>query len=116
MKKRIQLWLSLLAFVTLVGCGSVASYSKTSNLSLQSQSPNCEFKIFTIRPAVQFDELGVIDFSPLGPLGQYGPKSLQEARKLASRYVCSSGGNGLLLTVVNDAGQYIKASVILLQE
>lgn len=95
---------TVLFSLMLASCAST-DFMKTGNKSFSALPKNCDFTIFTTHPKQAFDEVGLVEFGE-------APKRLANAKKKAAPYVCSSGGNGLLIWEADGFGQYRKATVI----
>lgn len=92
-------------FFFLSGCVKY-NFSYTNDLELRPRPSDCKYRIFTSQPQVKFEEIGIITF------GAVFPQTIADVKRQADRDVCASGANGLILWESNEAGRYIKATVI----
>mgnify|MGYP007012665849 CR=1 FL=1 len=105
--ERILLATSILV---LAGCTTFTDFTKTGDVSAVARPQNCDFNIYTTQPKHEYDELGVIDLTPV--MCVFCPNKASNVRDIVQEDVCLAGGNAILLWEANGYGVYQKTTVI----
>ena len=117
MTNYLKAFVLLLAVFTINACTSVTPYFSKTGVTVTEPLPdNCDVTVFSTRPPVKYEELGVLDLDVF--IGFSRPDYLRRAGKFKEKFsseICRAGGNGILLwESVGDL--YLKATVIKLSQ
>lgn len=97
---------SVIACVTLfLGCAP-SNYKK----NFEEHEYACDFKLYTVPPTQNYEEVGVINLEPSSPFSER-VKKLDTVKWMIEKPVCEQGANGVLLWQ-NDRGEFIKATLL----
>ncbi len=109
--------LSLLCVTGFIAsCASTSTnFTETGNIKHSSLSDDCNVTIYTTKPKMDFDELGIIDVTyKCTPPFSWCPEDMNKAsffREVVKPEVCRAGGNAILLWESNGWA-YTKTTVI----
>lgn len=98
----------LIASLLVTACSST-TYTKTGSFTPVTLSENCDFEVYTTRPNKEFEEVGIVEFSAGDA---FLPSNVGKVKSMSQEYVCSSGGNALLVWEANGMGNFTKATII----
>jgi hypothetical protein len=100
---------SLAAPVAIVALAACTSTHLTAAPAASPGAP-CAFQILTAPPSGRYVEVGVVD-AHLGDYGSNAFSTLADFKKEIAPYVCRAGGD-MAVALANDAGIYIRATVL----
>jgi hypothetical protein len=88
-------------------CATV--YQKVGYYEAKSRPGDCDFTVYTKAIEQPYHELGSIQFYT----GMFNSAhTVEGVKKTAQQYVCQAGGNGLILSDVNEDGVYRQGTVV----